>query len=97
VICLSGCVESGVGMPGGVAWNLTTSPDEKQKHYVDTCLSYGFQLGTPEMSQCRMQVANEIAETVKANKANLAQYNQQTRSSTITCNKFGSVLTCNQF
>lgn len=79
-------------MPGSPAWQLSATPEDKNRHYTQECIGYGFELGTPEMAQCRMQVAQDLRAGARDRMRTISENNRPRQS--ITCQTIGSMTTC---
>ncbi len=97
---LGACQAGGIGRPGSPAWEMSATPDEKSRYYVQQCISYGFALGTPEMAQCRMQVAQNLSGSASqraqsvANQMNNATLSGGIAGGGITCTTLENVTRC---
>ena len=92
LVLLAGCQTGGIGRPGSPAWQLSATPDDKNRYYTQECISYGFALGTPQMAQCKMQIAQNLRDGARERMQTLSD-NSRPRP-TITCRTFGNTTTC---
>jgi hypothetical protein len=94
LLTLTGCAtgvlgETVAGRPGSVMWFKTASSETQVNYFTNICKSYGFNVGTVEMSQCIQ------SESVNArNRSSSRLQNSINSNRTINCTTFGNTTTC---
>ena len=84
LMCLTITACQSVGMKGSPLWHMTASQEEKIAAYRDTCISYGFKYGTPEMSQCIAQESRDSRSSANSRMQAIQQMNSY-NNRTINC------------
>lgn len=91
-LLLSACQGGAIGGTGSPAWHMTATPEEKNRAYTERCISFGFELGTTAMAQCRMQVAQDWSSKANRRMDNLSRAYQPRPQ--VTCQTIGTITTC---
>lgn len=95
------------GNPGSPSWVYTAAPETQRLHFETVCTGYGFEPGTPEMTQCMAEETRSARARADSHSQASAAYwqqmailNAQQQQSTnvrlsTTCHSLGDWVTCN--
>jgi len=86
-----------IGMKGSPLWHMTASQNEKNAAYRELCLGYGFEYGTPGLSQCiaqesrdsRSRASQQMNNSLQEHRNRLQQLNDSNRTINCTSSRVG--------